>query len=472
METNSATKRFELLVAGYLASDLTPSEREELLDIIKSNARLRALFIEEIESHELLRIIGQEAEYGSRRAIKPAAILRMPHKHRAFKNTRRNFAVWAVPFAACVLLTATLIFLRRESPQGQAIAVLNDPSQTVITRKQPHNAADKEDLYAGDSLATGAKGKAAVSYADHTRLDLSNNTAIRLETLNGAERVVLNQGQLFASVAKHPADRPMVFVMPQAKATVLGTELLLSINGDANRLEVVKGEVRLEKLDGSAAVLVASGHCAVAAPGVKLEAVPVSLEKTAAQKAQARPVTSIFRMEFDALGPDHDSPNMLVRLREAEGEVTAIASEPCTGPKSAEWAPDVRIHLARSHDDAKELALYSIPKNVEIRFRIKSEKPGKIELTQTPSFPRFPAENFYSGQFEIGPEWKVISVRGGQMKPYRRADEGSTRDLLPGTEISRLSFYGYGVDKFFLNWCEVLSAPAEDGVPAAGQGLR
>jgi hypothetical protein len=121
-------------------------------------------------------------------------------------------------------------------------------------------------LIPGQEVHTRGKSSYAVlKMSDGTRLFLSADTSLKLSSdlKAGASRSFhLTHGTVRADVAKQPAASPMIFTTATAEARVLGTELVLSAAGDATRLEVRTGRVRLIRREDGAAVDVAAGHSA------------------------------------------------------------------------------------------------------------------------------------------------------------------------------------------------------------------
>jgi hypothetical protein len=133
-------------------------------------------------------------------------------------------------------------------------------------------------LIPGQELHTASRSSSAViKITDGTRITLAADTVLRLtsDLKAGAGRgFLLTRGSLRAEVSKQPAGAPMIFATPTAEARVLGTELLLTAGGDATRLEVRTGKVRLTRKEDGASVDVASGQVATAAKTGALAARP------------------------------------------------------------------------------------------------------------------------------------------------------------------------------------------------------
>ena len=140
------------------------------------------------------------------------------------------------------------------------------------------DAAAGAPLYADRELATPAGVRARVRYDDGTRIDLGPETAVVLSSRPG-KHVTLRAGELAADVVRQPADRPFTLGTPHGDLRVLGTRFTVRVDPRETRLEVHEGRVRLARADGLAAVDVAAGFFAVAAPRTALAARPTPLAR-------------------------------------------------------------------------------------------------------------------------------------------------------------------------------------------------
>ena len=315
---SSTSARFEILVAGYLAGDLTAGERNELHALLEANAELRERFSEELESHEMLKIVSREhgqrrpsgSEFvagvralsagvpqltdeagessASRKIVRTSK--RQPSSKRIRQHSRRGSNSWIpILIAATVALSIGIYFVQHgRSPEihmdaiAQVIEIIplrDDDPPTVIRDGKSERARANVSLMTGDRLESHG-GTLRIQYSgEETTLDLKKDAVVVLEQRDGAKRIRLNQGEVFASVAKQPLDTPMMFVTPFGEAQVLGTELTLAIEQQTTRLEVVKGKVRLTNPDKKS-VDVDAGHFAVAASGAELSARPIAAPVT------------------------------------------------------------------------------------------------------------------------------------------------------------------------------------------------
>jgi len=126
--------------------------------------------------------------------------------------------------------------------------------------------AKEGPLVAGVKVETGA-GEATLKLADGTKIDLAAETRVDRITNGDGKKIALDQGILTADVKKQPAGQPLVVVTPHAEARVLGTRFTLTVKGDATRLDVQEGRVRLTRLSDKSFVDVGAGSYSIAAPG-------------------------------------------------------------------------------------------------------------------------------------------------------------------------------------------------------------
>jgi hypothetical protein len=133
----------------------------------------------------------------------------------------------------------------------------------------------------GDPIASGSHLSVApgahvqLDFADGTVIELDENTSVTMSETSGAKRVQIDGGILSASIAKQPPDRPMTFATPHAQAIVRGTRLKLALSGLQTRLEVTEGLVDLVRQDER--VPIHAGEFAVAQPGIRIAAAPLSV---------------------------------------------------------------------------------------------------------------------------------------------------------------------------------------------------
>jgi len=229
-------------------------------------------------------------------ARKSASRLSSVRRRPASGRRRRQTAAlsWALPLlaASVALVIGIFAWQKQEQPAVSAIASLSSISGSVnIERAQKTMVATAHsELQDGDRVILSGDAAATVAYADGTRISLSHGATAVLKSAGGAKRMDMRNGELAASVAKQPAGKPFVFATPFARATVVGTELMIAVKSDSTRLDVTEGKVRLTLPDDTQGVDVSAGRTAVASAGgvPALLAVVVAVAKPAERKPFSR----------------------------------------------------------------------------------------------------------------------------------------------------------------------------------------
>ncbi len=125
----------------------------------------------------------------------------------------------------------------------------------------------------GNAVAThGPESYTVLTYPDGTRLELGPDAFV---TFANADRklVLLERGELRASVQPQPAGKPFGVRTPHLELTVVGTEFLVTADADDTSVRVFEGRVQVERLsDQDEVELVAGQNVAVAPEGELLVA--------------------------------------------------------------------------------------------------------------------------------------------------------------------------------------------------------
>jgi alpha-tubulin suppressor-like RCC1 family protein len=191
-----------------------------------------------------------------------------------------------------------------QHPNGEAGA-------TLATRHSTLKIGDV--IRPGDGVEVGANGYAKLVYPDRTRVELQQNTRLRVTLEAGkaknAKRLALEAGTLVCSAA---AQRKVFAIQtPHVVARVVGTQFSLGVREAESRLEVQEGKVAL--IQGDKILEVTAGKAAIA---------------TATGMEMARGVVYTWgNNQFGQLGigTTNDSPNPVL-VPELDG-VMAVAAE-------------------------------------------------------------------------------------------------------------------------------------------------
>lgn len=305
------SERVDELLWKHLDGALTPDEETELQKLLEEHPEhgreLFALADERLAMEEALRSTATPQTAEDKRAAKRPSSKRIrrpsTHRIRAVRTRRSDLALKAyLSVAACLALavTAFFVFNRPSTPTTTArptsptenpppvvaqatravetvpiaeITLVDAPATPQTTsavairgtgsRKETKALATGLALRDNDRIETGPSRVTIRYLAEATTLDLSAHSVLCIRIENGAKRVLLDQGELTAEVAKQPAGKSFVFATPYADATVLGTRFKLTSEKDSSRLDVIEGSVRFAK-GADRAVVVNGGESAIA----------------------------------------------------------------------------------------------------------------------------------------------------------------------------------------------------------------
>jgi hypothetical protein len=452
----------EQLLAKFLSGDLSPKDDADLAGRFRDDPGLRSraramLRIDELANRNFTeerglpafisalerRMLDEDpASTPDRDGSGVSAMVRSVVSRGLHISRRKSFqrALW-LGLAAC-LVVAVGVWRATTGESPIALATLEDcsPGVQVIRHGRPLSAHLGMAIMSGDRIDSGmgTSDRAVVHYPDQTRMEALNATRLSVWDEDGAKRVKLESGEIRCVVARQPTGKSMKLRTGHAEAEIVGTAFALKVNGVETRLDVDEGTVALRK-DHGAAVPVTTGCSATVAANSDIQFV---------QRA-------VFVREFDVIEPGDLTDCELTRLPEAEGEVTAIVSQPVSS-KSSTWNPDSLIKLGAA-DESDPNGLFRIPENVELRFRIRAQKTGLCYLTLNPENRRFPNEHFYTPEdYAVDGQWREITVRAADLAPYR--SEGPTRDFIPGVGIVDFGIYGFGTGEIFVDRFVVTSS--------------
>lgn len=101
----------------------------------------------------------------------------------------------------------------------------------------------------GDALLTGRRSRAEVAFSDGTITRMAPVTILHIPKQTTPSLGRLLFGRIWLKVAKQHA--PIALTTPSAVATVVGTELIVSVDGEDNtRVSCLEGAVKVQGLQG------------------------------------------------------------------------------------------------------------------------------------------------------------------------------------------------------------------------------
>lgn len=186
---------------------------------------------------------------------------------RQSRVTRRNWTGWVL--AGCLLLAAgvgSFYVVPGLNDRPRAVRVYG--AVTLIRENVKSPLLAGEQLRYGDRVLTRPQAYAVLQFPDGTRVSVADQTLLRVSSRYRSGKVLdVDRGAVAADVSAQPASRPMRFLTPRADAKVVGTELMLEVNGERTRLNVAHGQVELRGLTSVEGVLVEQNQFAVSTGG-------------------------------------------------------------------------------------------------------------------------------------------------------------------------------------------------------------
>ncbi|MEM7014113.1 MAG: FecR family protein [Verrucomicrobiota bacterium] len=253
--------RIRELTNDWCSGNLDAESKAELEELLRENPEHRRLFLEyrAMES-----------------ALRPAASIPAA----APAPSRRGWQSYAITgLAACfvALLAGVLIFW---PDRPESIATLTGNSGAVLWTgdggEVSHDLATGEDIGGGTLETLAADAWAEIAFPDGTTLAVSGHSAITISEQDGQKIMRLREGSLSVEAAKQPAEAPILLMTPSAEATILGTQLNVSVDDFATLVVVNEGLVEVERLADGSIQKVPEQHQVVAAleTGAEFMAVP------------------------------------------------------------------------------------------------------------------------------------------------------------------------------------------------------
>ena len=112
------------------------------------------------------------------------------------------------------------------------------------------------------TYSTDVGGRALLSFADHTQIELNTNSLIRYHMTNEERTVWLERGEAWFRVA-HDASNPFTVVVGRHRVTDLGTEFTVRRGTDGMEVTLLKGRAALST-EGAQTAMLVPGDDAVA----------------------------------------------------------------------------------------------------------------------------------------------------------------------------------------------------------------
>lgn len=266
---------FDPLALAYLHGELQSRDAARLQQHLDSEPALLARLLELADEELLLRD-------GLR---KMPVSTRVSHRSKRLSQRRVRQKPSVQPFAiglgiAAIMALALLAFHPWEKAASSSVATLAvltgaSPDATLIHDGQTIRAKSGLALSNQDQLST-REGVATLAYADGTIVQLSANSALKLDGTSSGKQIRLLSGTLHCSAAKQAPATPFVLQTREASSTVLGTTFKLMAVSGSTTLQVDEGSVKFTDLATHESAQVGAGEFAVADNTSKLTVTKVN----------------------------------------------------------------------------------------------------------------------------------------------------------------------------------------------------
>jgi hypothetical protein len=426
-----------LVLCRYLDGGLQPQELEQLKAKLQQDPSLRKYLAELVYQRQWLMEMKDESHAAKiLESASPKLIER--------KSYRRT--PWFALAASLTLALGVWMWVMVNSQRGDLARVLEVRGEVLVA--EGGKVTQGQEIAAGSEIRTGNDGRIKLAFGkDVIEIVLNKNSRLRTVRSKVEKTLYLDIGQLTAIVARQPKNKSLVIRTPHATASVVGTELSLEVLTERTKLKVDEGKVLLTRLADGASVDVESGQFASVAPGMEMIARSSNLDVE----------PHVFLQDFNGVSQGQQVIDRIVLLNENGQETSALTSMGITSG-STSWQPNVFVGIRSSNANS----LFKTPVGMEIRLRIKSEQTGDCNICLEPTVSTSKEQAFNTDLINIGPEWKILTLRVADFIPYRRPHV-FTPDLTPNFEISGIVVYGFGVGNIFVDRIEVLSSnPAEE----------
>jgi hypothetical protein len=270
----------EALIEAYIEGSITETESVRLNALLNGSPETVDLILQGLMDEHFIRAVAAEILVTSPAVAPPKPrsifgglpwrdLLALPSP----TGLRRALAVGALAFTA---LTLVGLIWRFGPVSGEPVLTSLQGGGISLERSGKAEVASAGmKLQPGDVLRTSANSSGVISYQpEANRLTIEPGTEITLGNFSHGKRFQLGFGQIEAFVARQRPFRSMIVRTLEAEARVVGTRFTLTATNNLTRLQVTEGKVRFTRLLDAAAVVVTSGHYAVAATNYLLAALP------------------------------------------------------------------------------------------------------------------------------------------------------------------------------------------------------
>lgn len=267
------------IIGRYVHGDASEADLAQLGQILERDPAAIKQFVAaaelECDLHEFYRPVASRS-----RAKKALPAIRTARNSRKTAGRPFTWIAAAAGVAALLAVAASFIFLNKSEQPVVARMLDTVPSALLIRDGEQIALKAEMDVRTGDRIRVPASRSVKIEFPDHTRLTLGSADSDQTLALfddyvaqrgtagSDGKKIRLESGAMSANVTPQPKGRPMILATSRATAEVVGTQLKLSVEKEATRLDVLEGKVRLRRLSDFAVAEVTTGEFAVAAKDV------------------------------------------------------------------------------------------------------------------------------------------------------------------------------------------------------------
>lgn len=168
------------------------------------------------------------------------------------RASRRRLVTFSMAAGVAALAVGSWLVASQTAPAGAAVGTMVVARDDVRVRSSWFRGWEPADagatLAAGDTVETGADGRAGVALPGGISARLDGDTRIRLAS---AERIVIDRGALYVdSGAGNAAESKLQVDTPGGSVRHVGTQYEVRLDGAAVRLRVREGRIEWESSSG------------------------------------------------------------------------------------------------------------------------------------------------------------------------------------------------------------------------------
>lgn len=262
----------DLELMRYFDHALSEEETHALEDRLRQSKDLRVTFrelsLQAVAMGDLGRVMG-----GFETAEKHPS-------QTAYRERKGRATQVLLTLAAMLALMAGSLLWYQSRVETPPIATVDYVEGSVqwndATGKLTRQLAPSTPIGAGTLTVESASGSAQIRFTDGTALTFLGESEAHLSQHEGRKQILLDRGQLTASVTPQPGHQPLTVITPTAEIEVLGTVLAITVEDTETALAVNTGRVAVRRLADGERIEVPAGQSVVATLNTRAPMVPTS----------------------------------------------------------------------------------------------------------------------------------------------------------------------------------------------------